>query len=796
MFLRTGLFLLAAVSAQAGILVLATPSGLQFVEAANIAVGGHDKVLMLGGAPKLPGPINKLPSGKVSGTILKDGDAKALAMYAQGAPQFFIPDGLPKTAPNNVAGIWGMGRISYKKAANDKTPTDVPVAQFLAFLPGGPEELAHLCTDTKALEFLSGKGKEFPMQLQFTAGAVKAYGSDPAMVTLQHSVAEAMSTRLDQFESGSAGVEVLEQGLEFAKLSQAAYPDVADQKQLRDSLAERRKWLDRKKAILRSFTAAGEWDAFLLADHDIERYRAAFRDMAPMHIEALNQSLATHKKAGEDLYKEQEYGASWREFRLASLRKPSDTVLQQSVRMAWGDYSGQVAKDHQGQGKALTSGERSAITQDLQRAKLSLEANKPDRALVEVTDAEHIDAFNLDVLLRKAEVLGKLRQYRQALMALDEYDKRAVDEQRNRAVELRANLEFQRDNSLDDIKGELKKAFAALNFHQAQELEKQGLESSPNDHDLLIYAARIGLVLRDTRGAREALRQYLDASTNLDTKEDERETVRQLLARVRDVPAETGGTANWLSGRKLPPSLFYDPSSGAFQQKIEHIAASNKLALNFEWDGDRLRSITPVFEKDVHVTGEQKVYFGYDGPNSPVTWAGMAADPRGAAPKDPDELFRRAVVRFANNPYQDPLAIQQLTGQNLTVGVAGNRFFDPFVWDKVHFFQLTYDDHGVLKQAREIADPKSAPGDQWLDFEWDGTRLTAVRGYQGSDAAHRTKIYERTMQYQDNRLVSEEVQYQGKSSKVHYNYTGGRLASASSDRDPSLDDRSRQVTFR
>ncbi len=779
---------------QAGILVLGSPQGLQFVDAFSMAVGGHDKVLILGGSPKMGAPMNKLAPGKLAGTVLKDGDTQTLAMYAAGAPQYFIEEGLPKTAPSDVTAIWAMSKITYKKAANDKTPTDVPIAQFLAFLAGGTEELAQLCTDTKELEFLSGKGKAFAMQLQFAAGAVKAYGSDPAMVTLQRSIAEAMRSRLERFESGEADARVLDEGLEFAKLSQSAYPDVADQKQLRDALAERRQWLDRKKAILRAFAASGEWDAFLLGDRDIERYRAAFADMSPMHTQALTQSLTQHRTAGEALSKEQDYGAAWREFRLASLRKPSDTVLRQSVRTAWGDYSSQVARDRQGMGKTLTPGERSAISQDLQRAKLDLDVNKPDRALAEVTDAEHIDAYNLDVLLKKAEVLGKLRQFRLAFQTLDEYDKRSVDEERVKATELRANLEFQRDNSLDDVKTQVQKLWASMNFRQAQTLALEGLESSPTDRDLLLVAAQSGMVFRDTKLAREALQRYLDSSTNLDTKPEEIEKARQLLGSVHDTPPDKDGTPNWLSGRKLPANVFYDPSSGAFQPKIDRIVASNKLTLTFDWDGDHLRSITPTFDKEQRVTGEQRVYFGYDGPT--VGWAGVAPDPRGAPPKDPDELFRRAIVRFANNPFEDPLVVQKMTNQNLTVGVAGNRFFDPFVWDKVHYFQLTYDDRGALKQAREVADPRSAPGDQWLDFEWDGMRLVAVRGYQGTDAAHRTKIYERTMQYQDNRLVSEEVQYQGKSSKIRYNYMGGRLASAAAERDPSLDDRSRQVTFR
>jgi hypothetical protein len=787
---------LVAVTAQAGILVLRSDKGLQFAEAATLVVGGKDKVLTVGAQPRLPGPINKLPSVKLAGTVLKDGDSGALAVYAGGEPQYFISDGLAKTTAGDLAAIWRMSRIAYKKTANDKVPTDVPVAEFAAFLPGGAEELAHLAMDSRALEFIGGKGKGFATQLQFAAAAAKQYASDPAMVALRTYIEQAMRQRYDLFESGAAGVEALDQGLEFAKLSLAAYPDVPEQRQLRSDLEEKRKWLEQKMAILRAFAAAGEWDAFLLADRDFERYRQAFRDMAAMHTEALNQSLAMHKQAGEERTKEEEFGAAYREFRLASMRKPSDSVLRTNMRTAWGNYSNQVAKDRQGTRKPLSQGERSAIAQDLQRAKLDLQVNKPDRALAEVQDAARIDETNLDVLLRKAEVLGALRQFHQALDALDEYDKRAVDEERPKAGELRASLEFQRDNNLDDIKTQLRKAYGNFNFHQAAELVKQGLESKDDDAELLAAAGRLGMILRNPASSRAAFQRYLDVTTNLDANEEERAQVRLLLASIRQPKAAAEGVPNWLSGMILPAGVFYCPASGAFQPKIDRIAASNKLTVTFDWDGDRLKSITPTFEKDIRVTGEQKIFFGYDEGNAGVTWAGNVSDPRGPAPSDPDELFRRSVVRLSNSPYADPVAIQLLTNRNVALGIAGNRYFDPFVWDKVHYFQLTYDDAGRVHQAREISDPRAAPGDQWVDFEWDGWRLTAVRAYQGADAGHRAKVYERTLQYQDNRLVSEEVQVQGKTSRIRYNYNGGRLASAVSDRDPSLDDRSRQVTFR
>jgi hypothetical protein len=69
-------------------------------------------------------------------------------------------------------------------------------------------------------------------------------------------------------------------------------------------------------------------------------------------------------------------------------------------------------------------------------------------------------------------------------------------------------------------------------------------------------------------------------------------------------------------------------------------------------------------------------------------------------------------------------------------------------------------------------------------------QLTAIRGYLG-----KTKNYERTMQYEDGRLVSEEIQGQAKPSHIKYNYAANRLVSAEAATDATLDNRSRKVTF-
>ena len=792
--LWTACFLLVPVSVQAGILVTRSEKGFVFTDAAVIQLNGKDKALVLGANPKQGGPQNKLPNTKLGSSLLKDAESGVVAQYEDGETNFLLPEGLPKTAPADPIAIWKSAtHIAYKKTEKDKQPEDVPVASFVAWLSGGTEELAHLCRDMKGLAFLGGKDKAFATQMELMAAVARAYPADSNVATLERYIEQSMRQRYDQFEAGAAGIEVLDEGLKFAELSQAVYPNSAAQQQLRKTLADRKSWIERRIAILRAFSAAREWDAYLLGSRDFEKYQHAFPDVAGLQTAALKASLQEHKQTAEQRIKDQEYGSAYREFKLASMRQPSDKVLQQDVSMAWVDYSRQMAIDRQGKRKQLSAGQRNAISQALLFAQRYKESGKLDEAFKSVQEAEAIDPENLQVLLRKADVLGAQREFARALATLDEYDVRAVDEERDAANKLRSELLYQRTSSLEDVKAQVKKAFDEGNFRRSFNVALQGLHAKDDDPDLLYYAGIAALLVRDPKDSRVLLTRYLEAANTLDANAEQRVRVRSLLPFIVETPAAAAqGTPNWLSGARLPQNVYYDPASLAFQPKVDRIDASNKLKVAFDWDGDRLRSITPTFEKNDHMTGERKISFAYDDKVPQVFSAGFdESAQKPPAGIDIDEMVRRSSLVLINNPYLDPAALERLTGKSITLGMAGNRFFQPFVWDKIHYFRLTYDNYGRVSRAREIADPKAAPGDSYLEFDWDGQQLTAVRGYQG-----KSKIYERTMQYQDGKLVGEEVQGQGKTAHIKYVYNGGRLASAACDKDLSLDDRSRQVIFR
>ncbi len=793
--------LLASTTLFSGVLVSRSDKGYQFTDALTITINGKNKVLNLGSQPQIAGPIGKLPSGKLGGTLLKDRDSSTVASYEQGALEFLLPSGLQKNTAPVPAAIWKTATISYKNPSSGKTAIDVPAEQFVAFLPEGLAELARICMDTRALEVIGGKGKAFPTQVEFLSATVKAYPADPAVAPLKSYVEGSMRGRYEQFEGGTVGTDVLAEGLKFAELSQAAYPNDPAQDHLRKALRDRRTWLDRKIAILHSLTAAEQWDAFLLGFHDFENYELAFPDMVAKHREALKQSQQYHHQLASSRQAEGDLGAVVRELQIAISRQPSDGTMQEEAQQAWTNYSRRVAIDRQGKREKLNPGQLTAVKKYLSFAEQDRQANSLDRALANVVSAEGVLSKalpagavapeSLKVQYKKAEILAAQGRVSEALSTLDDYDKLATDEDREPGNELRNQLLHKLTSNLAEVKGQLQKAWDGSRYHQVRDMCVQSLALKKDDADLLYYAGVASLVTRHPQESREYLRRYLQVSDTLDANAEQRARVRHLLPTIADAGGPEQGEANWLSGKRLPKGVYYCPISLAFQPRIERIDASNKLKVAYEWGGDRLKTIVPEFDKDVHVTDEKKIAFLYD---DGVPQVAAAAEENETLPplgSDPDEAFRRFSVKLSNNRFADPLAIQKLTGQNVTIGISGNRFFHPFVWEKIYYFRLAYDDKGRVGEAHEFNPKTGALTDLTLRFDWNGVQLTGVHGYQG-----REQVYERRLQYQEGRLVSEEIQGQGKGARITYTYNGSKMASAKCDKDPSLDGRSRVVTFR
>jgi|GEM_PF-1746854 len=155
---------------------------------------------------------------------------------------------------------------------------------------------------------------------------------------------------------------------------------------------------------------------------------------------------------------------------------------------------------------------------------------------------------------------------------------------------------------------------------------------------------------------------------------------------------------------------------------------------------------------------------------------------------DPEGGSTSGYLTLWNSPRLDTRLAYLATGKRVAVGFSGNRYFHPFIWDAIHFFELDYDDQGRVSHAWELDEP-NAPR---LDFTWEGKKLMSVVGHGHAEEI----VYSRSLSYSGDRLVSEAINQGGKASKIQYKYSKqGALLEAECETDNSLDSRSRKVEF-
>jgi tetratricopeptide (TPR) repeat protein len=422
-----------------GLLVERSAEGaITFQPAVNLSVNGKDRVLVLGPQPTSSTPVNKLPNTKLGASkLLLDAVSGVVLQFGAGPVQYLYPSGIDKKAAPPPQEAWAESTITFKKSPQDKTPVTSPAPRLIAFLPGGHAELAELCLDDSALALIGGSAGAFPAQLNLIAAAVAAFGSHPALATVEQRVLQLMQERLARFAGGRDSAKSLDEGLRFAELSARAYANEASHTQVRGQLTAAKAWLDKRTAILRTLAAGEQWDAFLLAYNDFEPHQESFPALAAQQRAALKASLDTHWKSGRDRMGRSEFRRAWTEFRTASFRQPSNNELQRDLAVAWSQHSRQTAVDRQQKRKQLTAGELDVIQQTRTIAERYSQQGKLDEALTKIGEAERMDPESLPVLLTKASILGARQEYGKALTTLDTFDLLAIDKEREPGNKLR-----------------------------------------------------------------------------------------------------------------------------------------------------------------------------------------------------------------------------------------------------------------------------------------------------------------------------------------------------------------------
>jgi hypothetical protein len=118
------------------------------------------------------------------------------------------------------------------------------------------------------------------------------------------------------------------------------------------------------------------------------------------------------------------------------------------------------------------------------------------------------------------------------------------------------------------------------------------------------------------------------------------------------------------------------------------------------------------------------------------------------------------VLGLLSSPYIDTQVFQFL-GTNVATTVAGNAFFNPFLWDGVHYFALTYDSQGRAESAQE------RDVDNLLRFRWDGNRLAEITGFHKGST---TPYYKRAIVYTAGQIDREDYTIDGRQGHIDYSY--------------------------
>ena len=393
-----------------------------------------------------------------------------------------------------------------------------------------------------------------------------------------------------------------------------------------------------------------------------------------------------------------------------------------------------------------------------------------------------------EILVAQAELLAARDRHAEALPLLDAYD-RAVADPAAREIgnAARNDILYDLGKKRTAYRQQLQKFLQDGEYSKLRVTAAQALTLDPEDDDFLYYSGTAAAVFRDNAAAKERLDRYLLKSNSLRGDPETRDRAVRIRALLDAPKAPTpSGTPNWLSGRPMPDGGYYCPVSGAFQVPIDSVIGY-KLRMNFLWDRNRLLSIGTTFEDE---KGQQNYralggpaesqgnfFFGYFGNDpqvqvaspgklaAPVTLQELKVSHDGPNPRHlVNELGLTRIVLQDHTQFN--VAVLSLLEGPVSTGIAGNSFFNPFIWDGLHYFSLTYDTQGRLASAKEWN------ADNLVRFTWSSDRLVEIRAFRKDSAA---PYYQRAISYSGAMITGESYSEGSKTGQIKYVYSGKNL---------------------
>lgn len=741
----------------------------------------------------------------------------------KGTRSLLLPDQMKIKETVQPADAWKQAAISAKTTKKDKAGVTLDFPELLALIPA-------TSASTAAADFVIRQANFDGIDEHGAAIAAfaEAFRKTPDAGTVREYLYRALYDAYARFEGGGP-YKVFLNSVRYAQFAQKAFPEDRQLVQLSGAMVAKRVWIDDNSRMLQSLSNNRNWDSFLDRYQPFEKYQGSFPQLLDARRQAYEESARFHTTLGRNLFDQKKYLEALEHLKVALARDPDNKPLADLMETARLKASASVAGVQAALRKGLPEGssEATLFNRYLANATLFIDEKKFKEAADALNAAQELDKGSPRILLARAKYYQGTNQLARSVETLDAYDLAvATKEEKEAGEKIRIVVAHALENVRADNRAKLDELMKAGRYWEALPLAARSLEVDPRDEDFLYRGGVIAAILRK-KEAPALLQQYLERSNSLHGDPKAREKAQRLLALLQTPRAAPGaaGRPNWFSGSVLQPGIFYCPISLTFQPRIESIRA-RKMEVRFEWGTDgKLRTIGTTFDdakarqdyvarvaKMPGVPGEPQIlFFDYQTgfpqvyrvaegqsapavqPGSPVLFPALFHDTKGeltfngeGAKPAGNTGWRYPVL--VNHRMLDPDVVALVDGPVAT-GMAGNSYFNPFVWDGLHVFRFQYDRMGRVESAREVGVPNL------VRFEWRNDQLASLTAYDVSDAKAERSVYRRTMNYEGSLLTAETVDFGGKSYKIIYRYLNGALQEAAFSDTGAHDGADRKVRF-
>jgi tetratricopeptide (TPR) repeat protein len=789
-------------NAQTGVVGQLSQGKIRFESIEELQIDANQKVRLV---PPSAGKLTQSEFKHISpvelgsiGFIRRQADGRIVRRsLPSGEAEFIVPFDFSPPVTVQLSDLPTKFRIETLHSRKQKQGDEISPEEFFCFLPG-PQP------DKVVFDILfQDKAFDSPDE-QFAAiqGFVASFPSSELKNDLRTKLERIVNDGLDDFENGGSFQNLLAVS-KFADVAHTSMPGQGRVDSLYDSTQKKLSFVRQKALSLKSLAAAENWDTFLAAYTEFEPYQSSFGDLVRLRQTALEESARLHAQLGRNFIARKDHAAAVKEISMALSRDPENQIIAKLLDSEKMRDAEAVAQERAAKRTLLVkdSPEDRQFRRNLFLAERSIADGDLTKAESSIHDADLSSLGAPEVLLLRALLLEKAGRFAEALAMLDEHDRSAVEvAERDKGEAIRDQLLYDLAKRRTAARQELADLFSRGNYSKLKNAADQALKLDPNDEIFLYYAAISHTVLNDRGAATDLLKRYLKNSDSLagDPKERDLSFKLQSLNDIRAPEPGRSGNRDWMSGQPVPSGAMYCPQTAAFQPMIDAVSGY-KMHMTFNWEKGRLSSILTSFEDEKGSSNYRALSANHVNPANPpseqapgnffflyasnsdqvqvVTTSKPAQevafqevnlttsnDPKNPKTSLVDESGRPRIV-LLTSPQFNIAAANVIYGGISTV-VAGNSFFNPFIWDGIHYFSSRYDDKGHLVSASEWG------SDNTVRFSWDGDRLTAVKAFRHDSSI---PYYERTISYSNEGISSEAYSSGSQAGKIRYIYAGSTL---------------------